>query len=178
MDRFLTILCCLCLLLTVIACLSVHNVYNVYRPDMYAVIISILTLLVTVLLGWQIYNTIGINKKVAGINKIAEKAAQRENEIYNHTTLAVVYYINAVDFYKRQNIVEETVDGMFRCMEEGLKGRFEFPINMAVDYLLEIPANNFIIYGRNKDYYMRILYSIHNDTAKLLIPKIQNAYEN
>lgn len=169
MNKFLTILCFCSLLLSLIACFSVYYSCNI---NMYAIVISILSLLVTALIGWQIFNSVDINKKVADINRIAKTVARKENEIYTHTTLAVVYYINAVDCYKRQNMVEKTVDGLFNCIEEALKGRFRFPIDLAIDYLLYIPSDNFSVYKDKKDSYIRILCSINHEKAKMLIDKI------
>lgn len=173
MKWFLSILCFSSFLFSLTTCLSVHKSYN---TDMYAIIIAILTLLVTALIGWQIYNAIEVNKKLSEIQRIASKAAYEENKKYNHTTIAVVHYMNALDFYKRQNFTEKTVDELFRCIEEALKGRFQFPIDMAIDYLLEIPDNNLFIVKSKKEEYLRILYKINHADINRVIIKIENAY--
>lgn len=145
---------------------------------MYALVIAILTLLVTILLGWQIYNAIELNRKLNEMQKIASLAAYNENKKYNHTTIAIVHYVNALDFYRRQRISEKAVEELFKCIEEALKGRFQFPIDMAIDYMLDIPASNFFVPRARKGDYIRILYSINNEPAKELITKIESAYEN
>lgn len=175
MDKILTPLCILSLIISVVTYISVFSVSNGYCANMSAFIISILTLLVTTMIGWQIYNAIEINKKVDNIYKVAERAAYNENKTYNHTTLAVVHYINAIDYYKRQNISEETVDGLFHCIEEALKGKFQFPIDLAMDYLLNIPQENFHVHKEKREFYMKILYNLNNDKVETLITKIQNA---
>lgn len=164
------------LIISLVVCISTSRCYNV---DVYAFIIAVLTLLVTLLIGFQIYNAIEVNKKLNEMQRIAAKAAYKENERYNHTTIAVVYYITAIDYYKRQNISEKTVDGLFCCIEEALKGKFQFPINMAISYMLDnMPRNNFFIRKSKKEIYMRILYKINNDRVQELITKIDLAYES
>lgn len=177
MNKILTILCVLSLLTSVAAYVLAFSAGADFCIDMPTFIISIQTLLVTILIGWQILNVIDINKKVDNIHKVAERIAYKENKIYNHTTLAVVHYINAIDYYKRQNVSEKTIDGLFRCIEEALKGKFQFPIDLAVDYLLDIPQDNFFLYKDKRDFYMGMLYNINNDKVKNLVTKIQNAYE-
>ena len=174
--KWFLIICCACsLILSLFACYSSSRLGNI---DMYALIISILTLLVTILLGWQIYNAIELNRKLNEMQKIASKAAYNENKKYNHTTIAIVHYVNALDFYRRQRVSEKAVDELFKCIEEALKGRFQFPIDMAIDYMLAIPTSDFFVRKAKKGEYIRILYSINNESAKDLITKIETAYEN
>ena len=104
MKWILMMFVALSLLLSIIACISVHNKYNI---DMYSCVVAILTLLVTTLIAWQIYNAIEFNKKLNEMQRIASKAAYEENKKYNHTTMAVIHYMNAIDYYKRQNISEQ-----------------------------------------------------------------------
>ena len=174
--KWFLIICCSCsLVLSLFACYSSTRFENI---DMYALVIAILTLLVTILLGWQIYNAIELNRKLNEMQKIASLAAYNENKKYNHTTIAIVHYVNALDFYRRQRISEKAVEELFKCIEEALKGRFQFPIDMAIDYMLDIPASNFFVPRARKGDYIRILYSINNEPAKELITKIESAYEN
>lgn len=146
--------------------------------DYQGLLVGILSLLVTVLIGWQIYNAIEVNKKVNNINKVAERAAYNENKLYNHTTMAVVYYINAIDSVKRNNDTAKAVDGLFNCINEALRGKFQFPIEMAMDYLLEMGKENFFIYPDKKEDYKMILNNIKNEKSESLKDKIQNAYEH
>lgn len=155
-------------------CVSISRYQSI---DIYAFIIAILTLLVTLLIGFQIYNAIEVRKKLTEMHRIATKAAYEENEKYNHTTIAVVYYITAIDYYKRQNMPEKTIDRLFCCIEEALKGKFQFPIDLAINYMLDnIPNNNFFIHKSKKDIYMRILYKINSDRVQEVITKMESAY--
>lgn len=173
MKWILMMLVALSLLLSIIACISVHNKYNI---DVYSCVVAILTLLVTTLIAWQIYNAIEFNKKLNEMQRIASKAAYEENKKYNHTTMAVIHYMNAIDYYKRQNISEKTVDELFCCIEEALKGRFLFPIDLAIDFLLNIPKDNLFIEKTKKESYLRTLYKINRDDINLVITKIEEAY--
>lgn len=174
--KWFLIICCLCsLALSLFACFTVGTHPN---ADMYAVIIAVLTLLVTILIGWQIYNAIELSRKIKEMQRIASKAAYDENKKYNHTTIAIVHYINALDFYKHQRISKKAVDELFKCIEEALKGRFQFPIDMAINYMLSIPKTDFFVSKIKKREYIRILYYINNEQAKELITKIESAYEN
>lgn len=172
-----TFLCILSLLLSVISLsLTLHKSSDT-GIDNYSILISVFALLVTILIAWQIYNAIEINKKVDNITKVAERAAYNENKLYNHTTKAVVYYITAIDYDKRQNDTAKAVDGLFNCINEALWGKFQFPIEMAMDYLLGMDKENFFIYRDKKEDYKRTLYNINNEKCESLIEKIQNAYE-
>lgn len=144
--------------------------------DLYAIIIAVLTLLVTALIGWQIYNAIEINKKLGEIQRIASKAAYEENKRYNHTTIAVIHYINSLNLYKRQNFTDEAIDELFQCIEEALKGRFQFPIDMAINYLLEVPNDNLLIKESKRKEYIRILYKLNYPDIHRVITKIEKAY--
>lgn len=175
MKWFLSILCFGNLLFTLIICLSIQRCYDV---DLYSIVIAILTLLVTILIGWQIYNAIEVNKKLGEIQRIASKVAYEENKKYNHTTIAVIHYINALDFYKRQNFTDKAVDELFCCIEEALKGRFQFPIDMAISYLLKIPDDNLFIMESKRKEYLRILYKVNCLDTNRLITKIEEAYGN
>lgn len=147
-----------------------------FSADIYAIVIAILTLLVTILIGWQIYNAIEVNKKLNEIHRIASKAAYEENKKYNHTTIAVIHYMNALDFYKRQNFTDKAVDELFCCIEEALKGRFQFPIDMAINYLLEIPDDNLFIIDSKRRGYLRTLYRINYMNIDIVITKIEKAH--
>ena len=170
--------CCLSLILSIISLLLTLNNSSDTGIDNYSVLISVFALLVTILIGWQIYNAIEVNKKVDNINKVAERAAYNENKLYNHTTMAVVYYINAIDSDKRNNDTAKAVDGLFNCINEALRGKFQFPIEMAMDYLLEMGKENFFIYPDKKEDYKMILNNIKNEKSESLKDKIQNAYEH
>lgn len=174
MKWLLTILSFINILFTILLCVSIRH----YDIDAYTYIIAILTLLVTILIGWQIYNVIEINKKLSEIQRIASKAAYEENKRYTHTTVAVIHYMNALDFYKRQNFTDKAVDELFCCIEEALKGRFQFPIDMAINYLLNIPNNNLFIMESKRREYIRILYKIKYPDIDSIINKIEKAYGN
>ena len=173
----MTLLCCISLLLSLVSLLLTLYDSSDLGTDNHSFVISVFALLVTVLIGWQIYNAIEINKKVDNINKVAERAAHNENRLYNHTTKAVVFYITAIDCDRRQNDSAKAVDGLFDCINEALWGKFQFPIEMAMDYLLAMNKENFFIYPEKREDYKRTLYNINNEKSELLIEKIQNAYE-
>lgn len=174
MKWLLTILCFINIVFTILLCASVRH----YDIDAYTYIIAVLTLLVTILIGWQIYNVIEINKKLNEIQRIASKAAYEENKRYNHTTIAVIHYMNALDLYKRQNFTDKAVDELFCCIEEALKGGFRFPIDMAISCLLNIPDNNLFIIESKRKKYIHILYKINCSDINSIIIKIEKAYGN
>lgn len=173
MKWILTLLCSGSFLLALMAYISVYECYSI---DWYSMIIALLTLLVTILIGWQIYNAIEVNKKLGEIQRIASKAAYEENKKYNHTTIAIIHYMKALDFYKRQNFTDKAIDELFCCIEEALKGRFQFPIDMAIDFLLKTPDDNFVIIKSKKEEYMRTLYKINGTDIHKAINKIEKAY--
>lgn len=172
MKWLLTILALGNLLFSVIICLSIryHNV------DAYTVIVAVLTLLVTILIGWQIYNAMEVNKRLGEMQRVASKIAYEENKKYNHTTIAVIHYINALDFYKRQNFTDKAVDELFCCIEEALKGKFQFPIDMAISCILEIPDGNLIVMESKRKEYIRTLYKLNCADICKVITKIEKAY--
>lgn len=174
MKYVLAITCFANILFTSLLCVSIRH----YNIDAYMYIVAVLTLLVTSLIGWQIYNAIEVHKKLNEMQRIASRAAYEENKRYNYTTIAVIHYMNALDFYKRQNITEKAVDELFCCIEEALKGRFQFPIDMSISFLLSIPQDNLFIKESKRNEYIHILYKINCADIKRVINKIEEAYGN
>ena len=69
--------------------------------DYMGVIVGVLALLVTVLIGWQIYNSIEINHKVNGIEDVATQITNERMEKYGHTVKSFVLTLNTFALFER-----------------------------------------------------------------------------
>lgn len=147
--------------------------------DTYNITIAVLATLVTIALCWQIYNAIDVNQKVRDIHHIARRTAQVENDLYNHTVIALIMYIEAIDIDRRINNTEETVDKLIAAIEEGLKGKYSYPIDSSIDYLYKMSNREYplMIYKGKRNEYVKILSKIYNDNISKIIINLNKAIE-
>ena len=133
--------------------------------DYMGVIVGVLALLVTVLIGWQIYNSIEINHKVNGIEDVATQITNERMEKYGHTVKSFVLTLNTFALFER-NIDEYAFNAYMEAIKEGLKGTDPDAISFALIYIHKIIDS----YGGNKG---RILSGKRNEYIKL-ISKVEN----
>lgn len=124
----------LSLLLSVIAvCVAVWRSPEL-GFDYQGVLVGVLSLLVTVLIGWQICNFMYINKKVSSIDKIAKEVTKEAIDSYGHSVKSFVLTLDSNDLRKR-NLTEYAIDNYIKAIEEGLKGIDEDGILLPLGYL-------------------------------------------
>lgn len=159
-----------------------------------SLVVSILCTLVTILIAWQIYNAIEVNRKLQTIGNEAKRAAESVINKYDHTIKAyhifydgVILYIAIRDNSNFSNDTELVVHKMFKCLDEALKGLKTDPIEYAIEILTEISNKNsdknIFIYKGYKTKYLKTLAALgilkdNNTIYNMIINAIEkNEYE-
>ena len=136
--------------------------------DYQGVIVGVLSLLVTVLVGFQIYNYISITKKVSTIEETALRITTLEIEKYGHSVKAFVLTLNSIGLYIR-NISEYSVDNYIKAIEEGLKGTDPDGVLLPLGYLENIIKDNngyIELLPGKKHYYLSVLSRIEDEERR------------
>ena len=141
-------------------------------------IVSVLSILVTVLVGFQIYNAIDINNKINNLENIARKEVLDQLNIYDHKIKARLITIDTKDLYNR-NITGAAIDGYLRAINEAIKGKGWEEVKEIVIVLRKIISQydglNLILSQENKNKYLEILKKIQNQDVSDIIYFIDNA---
>lgn len=93
--------------------------------DYMGIIIAIFSLLVSLLIGWQIYNAIELNKRVS-------KNAERLNNSFRAQSII----LGSLD-KKRRNIMEEWIEDNFSAIPYALKGYDPSITSTIIDNIIE-----------------------------------------
>ena len=136
--------------------------------DYMDIIVGILSLLVTVLVGLQIYNYISINSKVKSIERTARNIAKSEIEAYGHSVKSFVITLNTLGLYMN-NQTEYAVDNYISALEEGIKGNDPDGVLLPLGYLEEIVKRDKgyveLLPGK-KRYYLSVITRIENEERR------------
>lgn len=147
--------------------------------DYQGVLVSVLSLLVTILIGFQIYNSITINKKVDSIDSIVASTTKNEIDRYSHSVKSFVLTLSTLDLYHR-NIAELAIDNFMHALDEGIKGTDKDAILLPLGYLQIIKEDNNgigkILIGKKKKY-IQILSQIDDERIDGLIDFVLRAKE-
>lgn len=186
-----------------IACLGFNMYYIcIYFPrvpynlgfDYMGIIVGILSFLITLLIGWNIFSVIDFNKKVEVIiennNKLKEerevtnkKFLKMKDDLDNlqadmtfRSILNNAY--NYKDKEKEQYVIDEYIDALNVAIKDKLKSN---RITVASDMLYRFLERKDIphILPERKEFYCNILDEIHpkNERIYFIIDKIRNAEE-
>lgn len=79
----------LALVISIIALMLSYRVIPVDFKDYWGFVLGVLTLFITILIGWQIYNSIEINKKIDRIDAIIQKEIELKIQDYNYVVSAL-----------------------------------------------------------------------------------------
>ena len=141
-------------------------------------IISILIFLITILIAWQIYNTIDINKKVNDIDLMARRYTRKASDKYNYTLKSSMLYIEAMS-YESRNITEIAIDKYIAAIYEGMKGEYEFPVEQSISHLYAMSKSEFQwrIFLDKRSLYVKILLRLDDERINSIINKLDTAYE-
>ena len=146
--------------------------------DYQGVIVGVLSLLVTALIGWQIYNSIEINRKVNGTEDMARRITNEAMEKYGHSVKSFVLTLHTLPLYMANN-VEYAIDNYMGAIKEGLEGSDPDGILLPFGYMKEIKdANKMgkILYGK-KDEYISLLSRIDVEGKTDMIRYIMDSAE-
>lgn len=162
-----------------------------YKPmtwNLVDISVAVLSILVTVLIGWQIYNSVDINEKVKNLIrrfKIAKERSECQyNKIskaannYNHTAKSFAQTLHTKSMFESGAFnVASAIDGFMTGLNEGLKGEdddaMEFAIwnlDKVLESLYRFPEHDRYIYHNKRSEYLMILSQIKiNKSCRELI---------
>lgn len=162
--------------------------------DYMGIIVGILSFLITLLIGWNIFSVIDFNKKVEVIiennNKLKEerevankKFLEMKDDLDNlqadmtfRSILNNAYNYRSVE--KEHYVIDEYIDALNVAIKDKLKdNRITIAINMLHSFLKE--QNVVRILPERKEFYCDILDEIHpkNERIYFIIDKIRTAEE-
>ena len=161
------------LLLSVIAvCVSVWRSPEL-SFDYQGVLVGVLSLLVTILVGFQIYNSIDVNRKMAEIEKVSRDTARIESSKSIHATKSCMHTREGIESYNN-HFVTIAIDEFMIALQEGVLSEDNDILEQPYHYLMMIMQGNkngYPILKGEKDKYINILSSVQickSDMNKLI----------
>lgn len=143
--------------------------------DYIGVIVGILSLLVTILIGWQITNYFMLEKRTRAY---AEKLIEQ----YSYSVDCYAIALTAVIPYQQHN-TEMGIDTSMQAIKRGLQGYDKNTLSLPMSQLIELArdckANNYkarIYKGRMQEY-IKILSNINDIDIDIVTDMITNAEE-
>lgn len=155
--------------------------------DYMGVLVGILALLVTILIGWQVFNAIQMQTTLREINSRMNK----EIDDYDHTVSALVVQLHSIIEYFNKRYYAKAIDRFIYCLDEANKGsRSDEVIEGIFSYLLaikdeykrleekekEFQTYIFILKGK-REHYINILSKIRRKEASEIIAFISELEE-
>lgn len=161
------------LLLSVIAvCVSVWRSPEL-SFDYQGVLVGVLSLLVTMLVGFQIYNSIDVNRKISEIEKVSRDTARIESSKSIHATKSCMHTREGIESYNN-HFVTIAIDEFMIALQEGVLSEDNDILEQPYHYLMMIMQGNkdgYPILKGEKDKYINILSSVQickSDMNKLI----------
>lgn len=161
------------LLLSVIAvCVAVWRSPEL-SFDYQGVLVGVLSLLVTMLVGFQIYNSIDVNRKMAEIEKVSRDTARIESSKSIHATKSCIHTREGIESYNN-HFVTIAIDEFMIALQEGVLSEDNDILEQPYHYLMRIMHGNkdgYPILKGEKDKYINILSSVQiykSDMNKLI----------
>lgn len=150
------------LLLSVIAvCVSVWRSPEL-SFDYQGVLVGVLSLLVTVLVGFQIYNSVDVNRKMNEIETVSRNIARMESSKSIHATKSYFHTHEGIENY-RGHFVTIAIDEFMIALQEGVLSEDNDMLEKPYYYLDTIMRENkngYPILKGEKDKYISILSSV------------------
>ena len=143
--------------------------------DYIGVIVGILSLLVTLLIGWQLVNYFVVEKRMRGY-------AQKLIEKYRHSVNCYVIALYAVQAYQSNN-TEMGIDISMNAIGEGLKGYDKDSISLPMSQLAELAKRykagtyNVRIYKGKRNEYLKTILNTEDTNVNAIVDMIRNADE-
>lgn len=136
--------------------------------DYIGVIVGVLTLLVALLVGWNIYTVVDFDKKTNSMEIKIRSVIERMNKEMKHTVRAYTLFLSAGNGYSMGN-TEIAINNYISAIEESIKGNEREPINLSLHELSDMCAyyssRNIVprIKKEEKARYISTLYRLNHD---------------
>lgn len=143
--------------------------------DYIGVIVGILSLLVTVLIGWQITNYFMFEKRTRAYSESLIEQYSYSVDCYAIALTAVIPY--------QQHNTEVGIDTSIQAIKMGLQGYDKNTISLPMSQLIELAKDcerknyNARIYKGKMNDYIKVLSKVEDVDAKIVIDMIINADE-
>lgn len=167
---------------TVAMCRSFPRIYGI---DYIGVIVGILSLLVTILIGWNIYTVVDFNRKVNSMGHKVHEATNILNAEINHIIRGYAAFLSA-QHQETQGHISFAVEGYMTAIEESLQSRETEPAKLGINGLLELLSQShsgiivFCFDKEQRERYISILYKlkVSKEYQALEIDKLIDAFFN
>lgn len=173
------------LIVSVVAiCLAIMRCEPI-EAEWAAVEVTVLSVLVTLLLGWQIWSVVGFEKRVNSINDRIDKQVIKIANDFNHITTANEYKWNAADILCDPTDPANSVKWWIKALEEASKTETDGINEAVIDNILTSVDEDIEYFFRNKkdlfltesekERYISVAMAIKNKKAVNLIMYISKA---
>lgn len=167
------------LLLSVVAVCVAYIRSEPIQVEWASLLVGTLSALVAATVGWQIYNSISINKKVDGIKETATCITKTEMDKYGHSVKSFVLTLMARDLMNK-NRYDVAIENVMNGLEEALQGSDPDAPLLAIGFLEVIKGDlhgkGYILSGKRVRY-IRLLSQSGDERAGELIDFILNCEE-
>ncbi len=158
---------------------------RIYGIDYIGVIIGILSLLVTILIGWNIYTVVDFNRKVNSMGHRVHEATNILNAEINHIIRGYAAFLSA-QHQGTQGHISFAIEGYMTAIEESLQSRETEPAKLSINGLLELLLQShsgiivFCFDKEQRERYISILYKlkVSKEYQALEIDKLIDAFFN
>ncbi len=166
---------CVSLIVSVLAvCIAAYRT-PALSFDYQGVLVGTLSLLVTVLIGWQVINYFMVEKRTRSYaKKLVEK--------YSHSVNCYAVALTAVTAYER-NVTEAGIDVSISAIKEGLKGYDMTALALPMSHLLHLAkdckARKYearIRKGKRMEY-IKVLSNVKDPDADIVVDMLMRANE-
>lgn len=147
--------------------------------DWIGVIVGILTFITSLVVLWQIWNSIQLHNTLTEIKSTTKK----EVDDYSHTVGGLFIQINTIHDYLKGNLYELAIDGFVSAIEEANKGSRKDIVEGIISYLYKIKDDKeklgayvYLIGGR-KEYYLNVLKGVDGLYAENIRKFIESLQE-
>lgn len=130
--------------------------------DWISVIVGILTFITSLVVLWQIWNSIQLHNTLTEIKSTTKK----EVDDYHHTVGGLFIQINTIHDYLKGNLYEKAIDGFINAIEEANKGSRKDIVEGIISYLYKIKDDKekrgayvYLIEGK-KEHYLKVLKEV------------------
>lgn len=142
-------------------------------------LVGVVSLLVTVLIGWQIYSSVEIVKRIDNIEPYVTCIAKKEIEKQKLAVLSIALSLKAINL-RDKNQDSAAIDSFINAISMAQKCEWEDALIISIGELYELVLGDVYkppIFKGKRIEYIRILSKLEDKKAEKLIEFVYNAKE-
>lgn len=184
-NKIVIVISTISLIVSVVAICLVLMRCEPIETEWAAIEVTVLSVLVTLLLGWQIWSVVGFEKRVNNINDRIDKQVVKIASDFNHITTASEYKWNAADILCDPTDPANSVKWWIKALEEASKTETACINEAVIDNILTSAKEDIDYFISNKkvlfltesekEKYISVAMAIKNKKAVNLIMFISKA---